>query len=168
MSTRIARRETTHLAVETQDGGFVRLAIVIYRDLSWSIYLSWSTAWDTHHIDSHTQYLVSSLSTRNDTQLIEVDPATGDLLYIARPDVDLFPDEAAALLHVTNCISPIISTVYVALERVGHGHLHTRATMAYNTLTRVCMCLQAWVCVVGHGHHRCDGIYRSRDQGSCV
>eukprot|EP01012_Entosiphon_sulcatum_P053382 TRINITY_DN7345_c0_g1_i1.p1 TRINITY_DN7345_c0_g1~~TRINITY_DN7345_c0_g1_i1.p1 ORF type:complete len:1470 (+),score=203.16 TRINITY_DN7345_c0_g1_i1:66-4475(+) len=42
-------------------------------------------------------FLVSSLATRSDTQIISIDPHTGQLGYTAQPGVDLFPTETEAL-----------------------------------------------------------------------
>ncbi|XP_020235927.1 probable phosphoinositide phosphatase SAC9 [Cajanus cajan] len=53
-------------------------------------------------LDTDEVYIVASLSTRTDTQVIHVDPTTGALRYGARLGFDLFRSQNEALDSVTN------------------------------------------------------------------
>lgn len=52
-------------------------------------------------LESGEYYVIVSLSTRKDTQVIYIDPTTGALLYTAREGFDIFSSEAEALDFVT-------------------------------------------------------------------
>ncbi|KAI6699082.1 hypothetical protein NL676_019201 [Syzygium grande] len=47
-------------------------------------------------------YLIVSLSTRVDTQVIYIDPTTGTLCYKGKPGLDIFKSEEQALNYVSN------------------------------------------------------------------
>ncbi|XP_040376150.1 probable phosphoinositide phosphatase SAC9 [Oryza brachyantha] len=53
-------------------------------------------------LETSEVYIVISLSTRKDTQVIYVDPTTGYLHYLGRHGEDLFDSEAAALNYITD------------------------------------------------------------------
>lgn len=53
-------------------------------------------------LESSEAYIIVSLSTRIDTQVIYVDPTTGALCYIGKLGQDLFSSEEEALNHVTD------------------------------------------------------------------
>lgn len=53
-------------------------------------------------VTSGEVYIVVSLSTRTDTQVIYVDPTTGSLCYSAKPGFDLFKSEEQAVQFVTD------------------------------------------------------------------
>lgn len=53
-------------------------------------------------LESSEVYIIISLSTRNDTQVIYVDPTTGSLCYTGKLGYDLFTSEEEALNFVTD------------------------------------------------------------------
>ncbi|TQD80193.1 hypothetical protein C1H46_034247 [Malus baccata] len=53
-------------------------------------------------LDPGEVYIIASLSSRLDTQVIHVDPTTGVLRYNAKPGFDVFKSEKEALEYVTN------------------------------------------------------------------
>ena len=61
----------------------------------------------TRHIfitDSNgSHYIISSLASRRDTQVITIDPVLGGLSYTASPGVDVFANEADAHRYVSAC-----------------------------------------------------------------
>lgn len=52
--------------------------------------------------DTGEYYIIASLSTRKDTQLISIDPVTGTLHFTNRPNIDVFPTELDALHSITS------------------------------------------------------------------
>lgn len=53
-------------------------------------------------LDSSEVYIVFSLGTRTDTQVVYVDPSTGELCYIAKQGYDVFKSQNEALDYITN------------------------------------------------------------------
>ncbi|CAL9028270.1 unnamed protein product [Prunus brigantina] len=53
-------------------------------------------------LDTGEVYIIVSLSSRLDTQVIHVDPTTGALRYNAKPGFDVFKSEKEALDYITN------------------------------------------------------------------
>ncbi|KGN54995.1 probable phosphoinositide phosphatase SAC9 isoform X1 [Cucumis sativus] len=78
-------------------------------------------------LESGEVYVVASLSSRNDTQLIYIDPTTGALRYHGNPGFDLFKSESQAIDSITNgsrwlCKSSVQARAilgYVALGGTG-------------------------------------------------
>lgn len=53
-------------------------------------------------LDSGEVYIISSLFSRPDTQVIYIDPTTGVLRYIGKPGLDSFKSEREAVDYITN------------------------------------------------------------------
>lgn len=53
-------------------------------------------------LDTGEVYIITSLSSRTDTQVIYVDPTTGTLCYGGKLGIDVFNSESEALNYVTN------------------------------------------------------------------
>lgn len=53
-------------------------------------------------LDSSEVYIIISLSTRTDTQVIYVDPTTGELRYTSKKGYDVFRSQNEALDYITN------------------------------------------------------------------
>lgn len=53
-------------------------------------------------LDSSEVYIIVSLCTRSDTQVIYVDPSTGELCYTAKQGYDVFRSQNEALDYITN------------------------------------------------------------------
>lgn len=53
-------------------------------------------------LDSGETYIIASISSRGDTQVIYVDPTTGKLRYTGKLGVDIFSTEEEAINYVTN------------------------------------------------------------------
>ncbi|XP_062210444.1 probable phosphoinositide phosphatase SAC9 [Phragmites australis] len=77
-------------------------------------------------------YIVISLSTRRDTQVIHVDPTTGSLRYLGKHGDDVFDSEAAALNSITDG-SRILSK----------GTTYARAVLGYAVLGSYALLLVA-------------------------
>ncbi|MCO5576196.1 hypothetical protein L7F22_030004 [Adiantum nelumboides] len=64
-------------------------------------------------LDSSERFIVSTLSTRNDTQVISIDPTTGELTYRDTDGLDKFSSEGDALHYITAGTRWLVkSTVY--------------------------------------------------------
>eukprot|EP00250_Pteridium_aquilinum_P004965 c15135_g1_i1 orf=287-3169(+) len=64
-------------------------------------------------LDSSERFIVSTLSTESHTQVISIDPTTGELIYTNRDGFDIFSSEADALHHITAGSRWLVkSTVY--------------------------------------------------------
>ncbi|OIV93216.1 hypothetical protein TanjilG_27395 [Lupinus angustifolius] len=83
-------------------------------------------------LDSDEVYIIVSLSTRTDTQVIYVDPTTGALRYNAKFGIDLFKSQSDALDFVTN------GSRYVLKSRI-----HARAVLGYAALGNIALLLLA-------------------------
>ncbi|KAL2920819.1 putative phosphoinositide phosphatase SAC9 [Bienertia sinuspersici] len=68
-------------------------------------------------------YIVVSLSTRSDTQLIHVDPTTGGLRYFGKTGVDIFKSEREALDFVTNSSKWLSKSTTYAKAILGYAAL---------------------------------------------
>lgn len=53
-------------------------------------------------LETSETYIITSLSTTNDTQVIYIDPTTGALCYRGKPGYDIFESEEEALSHITD------------------------------------------------------------------
>ena len=72
-------------------------------------------------LESSEVYIVVSLSTRNDTQVIFVDPTTGSLGYRGRLGLEVFISEEEALKHITDGSSWICKSITYASAILGYG-----------------------------------------------
>ncbi|KAG7024671.1 putative phosphoinositide phosphatase SAC9 [Cucurbita argyrosperma subsp. argyrosperma] len=85
-------------------------------------------------LESGEVYIVASLSSRNDTQLIYIDPTTGALRYHGKSGLDLFKSESQAIDFITNgsrwlCKSSVQARAilgYVALGGSGLLYVATK------------------------------------------
>eukprot|EP01064_Diplonema_japonicum_P013341 TRINITY_DN20883_c0_g1_i1.p1 TRINITY_DN20883_c0_g1~~TRINITY_DN20883_c0_g1_i1.p1 ORF type:complete len:1078 (+),score=227.45 TRINITY_DN20883_c0_g1_i1:99-3332(+) len=70
-------------------------------------------------------YIISSLMSRTDTQLVSICPITGSLSYTGAHGVDVFPCEEAALEYLTKTLNLNIAqqTRGVAIAGIANGHL---------------------------------------------
>ena len=92
------------------------------------------------HTQTHAtlprQFIISSLATRDDVQLIAVEPSTGRLVHAHEPQVDLFGTVADAFDHLTvtrglavRAQTPAAALLgYFALEGVAYLLVATRVT----------------------------------------
>jgi len=53
-------------------------------------------------LETSEVYIITSLSTTTDTQVIYIDPTTGSLCYHGKPGYDLFDSEEEALSYITD------------------------------------------------------------------
>ncbi|KAI5078715.1 hypothetical protein GOP47_0006386 [Adiantum capillus-veneris] len=83
-------------------------------------------------LDSSERFIVSTLSTRNDTQVISIDSTTGELTYRDKGGLDKFSSEADALHYITAGTRWLVkSTVYA------------RAILGYTVIGNVSLLLVA-------------------------
>ncbi|XP_052172812.1 probable phosphoinositide phosphatase SAC9 isoform X1 [Diospyros lotus] len=74
-------------------------------------------------LDSGETYIVSSLSSRSDTQVIYVDPTTGALRYCGTLGYDVFSSQSEALDYVTNGSKWLCKSVTYARAILGYAAL---------------------------------------------
>lgn len=84
-------------------------------------------------LDSDEVYIIASLSTRTDTQVISVDPTTGALRYEAKRGYDLFTSQKEAYDSVTNgsrygCKARILGRAILGYAALGNLALLLIAT----------------------------------------
>ncbi|KAK7252087.1 hypothetical protein RIF29_35801 [Crotalaria pallida] len=84
-------------------------------------------------LDSDEVYIVVSLSTRTDTQVIYVDPTTGALRYYAKPGFDLFKSQSEALDFVTNGSRYVLKSRTLARAILGYAALGNFALLLLAT-----------------------------------
>lgn len=78
-------------------------------------------------------YIVISLSTRRDTQVVYVDPTTGALRYLGKHGEDVFDSEAAALNHITNGSRVLSKSTTYAKAVLGYAVLGSHALLLVAT-----------------------------------
>ncbi|XP_027117809.1 probable phosphoinositide phosphatase SAC9 isoform X1 [Coffea arabica] len=74
-------------------------------------------------LDSSEVYIVVSLSSRTDTQVIYVDPTTGALCYNAKPGFDVFRSQNEALDYITNGTKWLCKSITYARALLGYAAL---------------------------------------------
>lgn len=74
-------------------------------------------------LESSEVYIIISLSTRHDTQVIYVDPTTGSLCYDGKIGYDLFNSEEEALNYVTNGSKFLCKSTTYARAILGYAAL---------------------------------------------
>ncbi|XP_010916119.1 probable phosphoinositide phosphatase SAC9 [Elaeis guineensis] len=74
-------------------------------------------------LESSEVYVIISLSTRHDTQVIYVDPTTGSLCYSGKIGHDLFNSEEEALHYVTNGSKLLCKSTTYARAMLGYAAL---------------------------------------------
>lgn len=84
-------------------------------------------------LESDEVYIIVSLCTRTDTQVVYVDPTTGSLRYEATPGLDLFKSQKEAYDFVTNgsrwgCKSRILGRAILGYAALGNLALLLIAT----------------------------------------
>ncbi|KAL1327253.1 hypothetical protein HN51_037325 [Arachis hypogaea] len=84
-------------------------------------------------LDSDEVYIIASLSTRTDTQVIYVDPTTGSLRYTAKLGFDLFRSQTEALEFVTNGLRSIFKSKTYARAILGYAALGNYALLLLAT-----------------------------------
>ena len=82
--------------------------------------------------------IIASLSTRNDTQVISIDPTTGGLQYRGRSGLDLFPSERDAISYfsqqIRNSVYAKAIIGYAPLGSVGLLYVATRLKLSVPAL----------------------------------
>ena len=102
-------------------------------------------------LDSDEVYIIASLSTQTDTQVIYVDPTTGSLRYNAKLGFDLFRSQNEALDFLTNGSRWICKSKTYARAILGYAALGNSALLLLATrLTASIPCLPGggWVYTV--------------------
>ncbi|XP_051142615.1 probable phosphoinositide phosphatase SAC9 isoform X2 [Andrographis paniculata] len=84
-------------------------------------------------LDSSEVYIVVSLSTRTDTQVIYIDPTTGALRYTAKQGYDVFKSQNEALDYITNGSKWLCKTVTQARAILGYAALGSFALLLVAT-----------------------------------
>uniref|UniRef100_A0A0E0C1S9 Phosphoinositide phosphatase SAC9 n=1 Tax=Oryza meridionalis TaxID=40149 RepID=A0A0E0C1S9_9ORYZ len=84
-------------------------------------------------LDTSEVYIVASLSTRKDTQVIYVDPTTGYLHYLGKHGEDLFDSEAAALNYITNGSKILCKSTTYSKAVLGYAVLGSYALLLVAT-----------------------------------
>lgn len=74
-------------------------------------------------LDTSEVYIIASLSSRTDTQVIYVDPTTGALRYNAKLGVDIFESEKKALDYITNGSQWLYKNLTYARAILGYAAL---------------------------------------------
>jgi hypothetical protein len=74
-------------------------------------------------LDTGEVYIIASLSSRTDTQVIYVDPTTGALCYNGKLDVDVFKSEKVALDYITNGSRWLCKSITYARAILGYAAL---------------------------------------------
>ncbi|KAJ5070607.1 phosphoinositide phosphatase sac9-related [Anaeramoeba ignava] len=84
----------------------------------------WETQRKTSHLiiqsKANQYFIISSLSTRKDTQIISIDPIVGSLHYSARQGVDLFQSEESAVNYLVNHLKVEVQTTTKAQALIGY------------------------------------------------
>ena len=84
-------------------------------------------------LETNEVYIVVSLSTSGDTQVICVDPTTGALRYQGKQGEDLFDSEAEALNHITNGSRFLSKSTTYAKAVLGYAVLGSYALLLVAT-----------------------------------
>ncbi|GMP39843.1 hypothetical protein CsSME_00010529 [Camellia sinensis var. sinensis] len=74
-------------------------------------------------LDSSEVYIIVSLSSRSDTQVIYVDPTTGALCYNEKLGYDVFSSQNEALDYVTNGSKSLCRSIIYARAILGYAAL---------------------------------------------
>lgn len=74
-------------------------------------------------LETSEVYIIASLSTRSDTQVINVDPTTGSLSYIAKLGHDIFNSEEEALSYITDGSRILCKNTTHARALIGYAAL---------------------------------------------
>lgn len=99
-------------------------------------------------LESGEVYIVVSLSTRVDTQVIYIDPTTGALYYHEKFGVDVFRSEHEALEYITNSSKSLCRSVIYAKALLGYAAFGTIGMLLVATkLTASIPCLPGGGCV---------------------
>ncbi|KAL3844314.1 hypothetical protein ACJIZ3_001717 [Penstemon smallii] len=84
-------------------------------------------------LDSGEVYIIASLSTRADTQVIYIDPTTGALRYSAKHGYDVFKTQNEALDYITNGSKWLCKSVTHARAILGYAALGSYAVLLVAT-----------------------------------
>ncbi|KAL8521360.1 hypothetical protein ACS0TY_011765 [Phlomoides rotata] len=84
-------------------------------------------------LDSSEVYIIASLSTRTDTQVIYVDPTTGELRYTAKQGYDVFNSQNEALDYITNGSKSLCKSITPARAILGYAALGSSAVLLVAT-----------------------------------
>ncbi|KAL3635791.1 putative phosphoinositide phosphatase sac9 [Castilleja foliolosa] len=84
-------------------------------------------------LDSSEVYIITSLSTRTDTQVIYIDPTTGALRYTANQGYDVFNSQSEALDYITNGSKWICKSMTHARAILGYAALGSFAVLLVAT-----------------------------------
>ncbi|XP_020575965.1 probable phosphoinositide phosphatase SAC9 [Phalaenopsis equestris] len=99
-------------------------------------------------LESSEVYIIVSLSTRSDTQVINIDPTTGSLSYIGKLGHDLFNSEEEALNYITDCSGFLCKNTIYARALLGYAALGSFGLLLVATrLTRTISLLPGGGCV---------------------
>lgn len=84
-------------------------------------------------LDSSEVYIIVSLSTRTDTQVIYIDPTTGALRYTAKQGYDVFKSQNEALDYITNGSKWLCKSITYAHAILGYAALGSYAVLLVAT-----------------------------------
>ncbi|GAQ84463.1 Sac domain-containing Phosphoinositide Phosphatase [Klebsormidium nitens] len=100
-------------------------------------YLSRGTHILVLELESGDNYIVTSLSTRQDTQVIAIDPTSGSLRFTGRWGVDQFPSEPDAIHAVTSGGRTLVKSRIEGRAILGYAAVGQFALILVATKTRV-------------------------------
>lgn len=99
-------------------------------------------------LETSEVYILASLSTRNDTQVISIDPTTGSLGYLGNLGNDLFNSEEEALNYITDGSKILCKSTTYAKALLGYAALGSFGFLLVATrLTRTIPLLPGGGCV---------------------
>ncbi|KAL6556456.1 putative phosphoinositide phosphatase sac9 [Orobanche gracilis] len=84
-------------------------------------------------LDSSEVYIIISLSTRTDTQVIYIDPTTGALRHTAKQGYDIFKSQSEALDYITNGSKWLCKSMTHARAILGYAALGSFAVLLLAT-----------------------------------
>ncbi|KAL3652806.1 putative phosphoinositide phosphatase sac9 [Castilleja foliolosa] len=84
-------------------------------------------------LDSSEVYIIVSLSTRTDTQVICIDPTTGALRYTAKQGYDVFKSQSEALDYITSGSKSLCKSMIHARAILGYAALGSFAVLLVAT-----------------------------------
>ncbi|KAL9177395.1 hypothetical protein ABFS82_01G055700 [Erythranthe guttata] len=84
-------------------------------------------------LESSEVYIIVSLSTKTDTQVIYIDPTTGALRYSAKQGYDVFKSQKEALDYVTNHSKWLCKSITYASAILGYAALGSYAVLLVAT-----------------------------------
>lgn len=84
-------------------------------------------------LESSEVYIIVSLSSRTDTQVIHIDPTSGALRFYAKQGYDVFKSQTEALNYITNGSKWLCKTITYARAILGYAALGSYAMLLVAT-----------------------------------